>query len=358
MGELQQPDIPKLTETIVTTETPPFSSPESLVFNSDKVVVIGCSKNRQLWQDVGKELSKIDGGEVTVFDTTVKEFANYEIKVQMPVNLRGRHVFILAAPSGKDLHTDLFELFFAIYAAKTASADEITVLVPCMPYARQDRKDEPRTAGSAKVIDMILETLGADRISTIDLHSAQQQLFVDIPWDNVFASHLLLPEIEKVVGEKPITVLSPDAGGLPRADWYSKHLENAIPAAAYKKHPVDKVNVTETLGIMGNVKDRMIIIPDDIGDTFGSMVKAAEAARDEGADEEIIGLVTHGYFDGDALDKLTNSPIKKLFVMDTLELSEEVRNHPKIHVVSSAPLIAEVIKRIQTGESISKDLIQ
>jgi ribose-phosphate pyrophosphokinase len=243
------------------------------------------------------------------------------------------------------------ELIFMIDAAKRSSASEISVIIPYFGYARQDRKEMPRVPISSSVVANMIVNAGADRILTLDIHSEQQQGFVNIPWDNLYGSSSLLPAIqEKNLSD--VVVASPDKGGMTRATGYAKLLGAKGVALVYKQRDIHLNNESEALGMIGEVKGKDVLIVDDMLDTGGTIAHAADYLRKEGA-KSVRVAVTHGLFSGKAIERINNSVIDEVIITDTIFHREEVVKHPKITVVSIAPLLAEAIQRIQTGESIS-----
>jgi len=276
--------------------------------------------------------------------TTIQNFSDGEIWVKFEENVRGVDLFLVQstfAPSD-----NLMELLIMIDAAKRASVKRVTAVIPYYGYARQDRKDQPRVSVTAKLIANLLTRAGADRVIAVDLHSSQIQGFFDIPLDHLYASPVLLRAIKKLKMDN-IAVASPDVGGLRTARSYAKKL-NADLILVDKRRP--EHNQAEIMNIIGDPKDKNIIIVDDMIDTGSTFVKCAEAIKEKGA-LEIIGITVHPVFSGSALDKIENSKaINKLFVTDTIPLP---RNSEKIEIVSVAELLSEAIIRTHDNRSIS-----
>ncbi len=298
----------------------------------------------------------------TIADTLHKElcqpisiFADSEIRVKGIPNLRRRHVFIIQ-PTSPSANDHIMELLFMIDAAKRASANEIIAVIPYFGYSRQDRKEMPRVPISASVVAKMIEHAGADRILTLDIHSEQQEGFVRIPWDNLYGSYSLIPEIKKR-NLKHLVVASPDKGGVVRATAYAGRLEEAEGIAiVYKERDINVNNQSRALGMIGNIKDKNILIVDDIIDTAGTIVSAAEHLKANGA-KSVRVAATHGIFSRDAIDKINNSFIEEVIVTDSVALSDKVKQSKKVSVVSVAPLLSAAVKKIRTGESLSHDLI-
>lgn len=310
------------------------------------VLVTGRS-NPDLAKKIAKYLKK------TLFEP-VSVFADGEIRVKIPPNLRRRHVFIIQ-PTCPPVNDHLMELIFMIDAAKRSSAREVTVVVPYFGYSRQDRKEMPHVPISASVVSTMIMSAGADRVLTVDIHSEQQQGFIKGPWDNLYGSYSLVPAVKKKK-LKDLVVASPDKGGMTRALGYARRLEAEGIAVVYKERDVNVNNKSQALEMIGKVEGKNVILVDDMIDTGGTIVNAARFIKQKGA-KSIRVLTTHGLFSGDALEKLSKSEIDEIIITDTINHSPEVRKNKKITIVSVAPLLGEAIKRIETGESISKDLI-
>lgn len=312
------------------------------VFKSDTIEILTGRSNPQLARDVGDLLA------MTV-DQPVTVFADGESHVRISKNLRRKEVFIIQ-PTSPPVNDSVMELVFMIRAAKRASADEVNVIIPYYGYARQDRKDEPRvTISGADVADM-LDVAGASRILTIDLHAEQMQGVLDKPWDNLYASRVLLPAIQEL-GTDNMVVVSPDVGGTKRAEKFSFLLNGTGDIAIVHKRRAG-ANESQALAVIGDVEGRDVLLVDDIIDTAGTMRNAANLLKDNGA-QRIIVAVTHGLFTSPALERITDSPVDKVFVTDTVSLSDEVRQNEKIVVVTIAPLLKEALVKIHTGDSLS-----
>lgn len=277
-------------------------------------------------------------------ETLIRNFSDGEIWVKFNDNVRGVDLFVLQstfAPAD-----NIMELLMMIDAAKRASAKRVTAVIPYFGYARQDRKDQPRVALTAKLISNMIERSGADRIITIDLHSSQIQGFFDIPMDHLYASPVLIRAIKKL-NLDPIAFAAPDVGGAKTARSYAKRFGGDL-ILVDKRRP--QHNVAEIMHIIGDVKDKNIVIVDDMIDTGTTFVNCAEALMDKGA-SSIHGVCVHPVFSGSALDKIdASAAIKKVFVTDTIPLK---RHSDKIDIVSVAELLAEAIIRTHDNRSIS-----
>ncbi|HZV11848.1 MAG TPA: ribose-phosphate pyrophosphokinase [Candidatus Kapabacteria bacterium] len=288
---------------------------------------------RQIAKEAGTRLSRVD----------IQNFSDGEIWAKYAENVRGVDLFIVQTTNPPA--ENLLELLILIDAAKRASAQSITAVIPYFGYARQDRKDQPRVSITAKLVANLITEAGADRIITMDLHAPQIQGFFDIPFDHLYSSVVL---IKRVLKEKisNLTVASPDVGGLKLARSYAKQL-NAELVFIDKRRPAH--NVAEVMNVVGECKGRNILIVDDLIDTGGTFVNAIYALKKHGA-KKIYGACTHPIFSGNALARLQNSPIEKLFVTDTVPRKMQSN---KIEVISVAKLFAEAILRVHKNKSIS-----
>jgi ribose-phosphate pyrophosphokinase len=294
--------------------------------------------NPKLSQKVAESLG------IRLSDVSIRNFSDGEIWAKYEENVRGVDLFIIQstfAPSD-----NLMELLILIDAAKRASAKRVTAVIPYFGYARQDRKDQPRVAITAKLISNLLVRAGADRIITVDLHSSQIQGFFDIPFDHLYASPVLIKTLNKL-NVSDLTIASPDVGGIKTARSYAKKM-GADLIMVDKRRP--QHNVAEIMHIIGNVKDRNIVIVDDMIDTGNTFVQCAEALKNQGAND-IIGVCVHPVFSGAALDKIESSDaVKAMYITDTIPLRREC---DKIRIVSVADLLAEAIIRTHDSRSIS-----
>jgi ribose-phosphate pyrophosphokinase len=277
-------------------------------------------------------------------EVTIRNFSDGEIWIKFEENVRGVDLFIIQstfAPAD-----NLLELLIMIDAAKRASARRVTAVIPYFGNARQDRKDQPRVSITAKLVANLITRAGADRIITVDLHSSQIQGFFDIPLDHLYASPVLI----KAIGKLKLTdlaIASPDVGGVKTARAYAKRMGGDL-VLVDKRRPAH--NVAEIVSIIGNVKDKNVVIVDDLIDTGSTFVQCAEVLKDSGA-KSINGVCVHPVFSGKALEKIDNSQaIEHLFVTDTIPLKRESK---KIKVVSVAELLAEAIIRTHDNRSIS-----
>lgn len=291
----------------------------------------GLALTKKIVEHLGYELGQVE----------IKRFSDGEIWVKYLENIRGRDVFIVQ--STQPPADNLMELLILIDAANRASANRITAVIPYFGYARQDRKDQPRVAITAKLNANLITVAGADRVITMDLHAAQIQGFFDIPSDHLYASPVfsgLFDEFDDLV------IASPDVGGIKLARSYAKRL-NAGLVLMDKRRP--KHNVAEVMNVIGDVEGKNVLLVDDLIDTGGTFVAAIDALKKNGANK-IYGAVTHALLSGESFERIEKSAIEKLYVTDSIELK---RKCDKIIVRSAYKLFAEAIKRTHENESIS-----
>jgi ribose-phosphate pyrophosphokinase len=278
----------------------------------------------------------------------VVRFADGEAYVQIQENVRGCDVFVLQ-PTCRPVDEHLMELLLMIDALKRASARRITAVIPYFGYARQDRKDKPRSPISSKLVADLLTTAGANRALIVDLHTPQLQGFFNIPVDHLFASPVLVDHFRKL-SLPNLTVVSPDAGGVERARFFAKKVDAAL--AIVDKRRVE-MNVAEIMHVIGDVNGRTCLIIDDLIDTAGTLVKTAEALLEKGA-TEVYAACTHPVLSGPAVERICRSPIKEIVVTDSVPLSEAARALSKIKVLSVSDLLARGIRSIHEETSISE----
>ena len=279
--------------------------------------------------------------------SVLERFSDGEIHFYIDENVRGEDVFIIQSGSA-DASFHLMELFLMIDAFKRASAERITAVMPYYCYARQDWKDRPRVPISARLVADLLEKAGAGRVLTMDLHSPQIQGFFSVPVDNLMASPVLAGHM-RGMGLGDLTVVSPDAGGVGRARVFAKRMEAKL-AIIDKRRPAP--NVAQVLHVIGEVRNQNCIIFDDMVDTAGTLVLSAEALLREGA-KRIFAACTHPVLSGPAVDRIAGSGIEKMFVTNTIPLTDKAKACPKIQVLSVAGLFGEAIRRINEGSSVS-----
>jgi ribose-phosphate pyrophosphokinase len=276
----------------------------------------------------------------------VGSFSDGEVQTEINESVRGMDVFVVQ-PTCPPVNHNLIELLVMLDALKRASAQRITVVIPYYGYARQDRKVLPRTSISARLVANLMTVAGAGRILAMDLHAGQIQGFFDVPVDHLYALPVQLEYLKKINGE--VVVVSPDAGGVERARELGKRL-NASLAIIDKRR--EKANVSKVMHIIGNVEGKTAILLDDMIDTGGTIVQAAEALRDNGA-KAVYACCTHAVLSGNAVRKIADSPIKEMVATNTIPLSAEAKNVTKIKVLDVSPILGEAIKRIHNEESVS-----
>ena len=281
-------------------------------------------------------------------NTNIKNFSDGEIYVEINENIRGNSVFVIQS-TATPANDNLMELLLCIDALKRSSAKNITAVIPYFGYARQDRKVVPRTSISAKLISNLITKAGADRVVTVDLHAGQIQGFFDIPVDNLYATPIFFRHIKKKLKLNNIVCVSPDVGGVARTRGLSKLL-NVNLAIVDKRRPAP--GKSEVMNIIGDVKNKICIMVDDIIDSGGTIVNAAKMLKSKGA-KEIHVYITHGVLSGDAVKKIRNSPIKNLVITDTIDNSKKLKNAKNIEVLSISNLLGEALKRISNSTSVS-----
>ncbi len=309
---------------------------------SGSLMVFTGNANPKLAADVVRRLGKSLGS------ATVGRFSDGEVNVELLENVRGKDVFVLQ-PTCVPTNDNIMELLIMVDALKRASAGRITAAIPYFGYARQDRR--PRSARvpiTAKVVANMLQAAGVQRVLTVDLHADQIQGFFDIPVDNIYAAPVLLDDLEKQKYDN-LMVVSPDVGGVVRARAFAKRLECDL-AIIDKRRP--KANVSEVMNIIGEVEGRTCVIMDDIVDTAGTLCKAAQALKENGA-KRVMAYCTHAVLSGPAISRLNESDLDELVVTDTIPLSDEARACKRIRTVSIGELLADTILRISNEESVS-----
>ncbi|MEW6449418.1 MAG: ribose-phosphate pyrophosphokinase [Pseudomonadota bacterium] len=278
----------------------------------------------------------------------VRRFADMEVFVEIQENVRGSDVFVVQSTSFPT-NDHLMELLIIIDALRRSSASRITAVIPYFGYARQDRKPGPRTPISAKLVANLITTAGADRVMTLDLHAGQIQGFFDIPTDNLYASPLMVRDIKEKFDVGTVTVVSPDVGGVARARGLAKRI-NAPLAIVDKRR--ERAGESEVMNVIGDVQGRACILVDDIVDSGGTLVNAAEALLAQGA-TAVYAYITHGVLSGGAVARITASKLKELVITDSIQPTEAVRVAKNIRVLSIATLIGEAIGRTASEESVS-----
>ncbi len=305
--------------------------------------IISGNSNRPLAESVSAYL------DVPLTKATIRRFADMEIFVEILENVRGEDVFIIQ-PTSFPANDSLMELLVMIDALKRGSARRITAVVPYFGYARQDRKTGPRTPISAKLVANLVETAGADRVLTMDLHAGQIQGFFDIPTDNMFALPVLCDDYKKQISDDDkILVVSPDVGGVVRARALAKRLNSDLAIIDKRR---EKAGISEVMNIIGDPVGRRCVMIDDIVDSGGTLCNAAQALIDAGA-LSVSACITHGVLSGGAVARISSSPLKELIITDSIMATEAIRNSNNIRQITIAPLLAEAIKRIYEEKSVS-----
>jgi len=286
--------------------------------------------------------------ELPLTRASVRRFADEEIFVEILENVRGEDVFLIQSTS-YPANDNLMELLICVDALHRASAKRITAVVPYFGYARQDRKPGPRTPISAKLVANLITVAGADRVLSVDLHAGQIQGFFDIPTDNLFGAPVMSADIQSRFAGRPITVVSPDVGGVVRARSLAKRLNNAPLAIVDKRR--ERAGESEVMNIIGDVSGRFCVLIDDIVDSAGTLCNAAAALKQQGA-TEVVAYVTHGVLSGGAAARVAQSELTELVVTDSI-FSGESQAQDKIRRLTMAPLLAEAIRRIADESSVS-----
>jgi ribose-phosphate pyrophosphokinase len=274
-------------------------------------------------------------------------FPDSEVSFQIDENIRGADVFIVQ-PTSAPVDRHLVELCIMIDAFRRSSASRITAVIPYYGYARQDRKDKPRVPISAKLVANLLSAAGASRVLTMDLHKPQIQGFFDIPVDHLFAAPVIIEYLARL-NMGPITMVSPDAGGAERARAYAKRLDADL-AIVDKRRSED--GTAEVMNVVGDVRGRVCVLADDIIDTAGTMQKAAQALKDNGA-SRVLASAVHGVLSGPAMERIEASPIDRLIITNTIPLAPD-RAGDKVVVLSVARLLSQAIRSIHEETSVSK----
>ena len=278
----------------------------------------------------------------------VRRFADMEVFVEVQENMRGEDVYVLQSTSFP-ANDNLMELLILVDALKRSMARRITAVMPYFGYARQDRRPGPRTPISAKLVANLIERAGVDRVMTVDLHAGQIQGFFDIPTDNLFAAPAMVRDIQERYGLSNLVVVSPDVGGVVRARGLAKRIN--VPIAICDKRR-EKAGEFEVMNVIGDVRGKRAILIDDIVDSGGTLINAANALLEQGA-TEVMAYITHGVLTGGAVAKITSSSLKTLVISDTIQPTEPVKAAGNIRVLPIAPLLAEAIYRTAREESVS-----
>ncbi|MEE9156569.1 MAG: ribose-phosphate pyrophosphokinase [Gemmatimonadota bacterium] len=306
---------------------------------SSEILLLSGTGNRPLAESIARELGGV------LCDVTVEPFADGEIFVRINENVRGRDTFIVQ-PTGPPAE-NIIELLLLIDAAKRASAARVTAVVPYFGYARQDRKDQPRVAIGAKLMANMITHAGADRLVSVDFHQHQVQAFFDIPVDHLYALPVFV-EHYKERDLDPLVVVASDVGAAKMARGYARRLGGEI-AMIDKRRPAP--NVAEVVNVVGDVKGKNCLIPDDMIDTGGTIAEAVKALKTQGAAKVYVNA-THGLLSGSAVSTLAEAPLDEIAVTDTIYLPEQ-KQWPALRILSVAPLLASAIRNIHDNTSVS-----
>ena len=307
----------------------------------DRIQLFTGNANPALSQEIAEHLN------IPLGAANVRQFCDGEIHLQIQENVRGADVFVIQ-PTCKPVERNLMELLLMMQALKLASAERITAVLPYYGYARQDRKDKPRVPISAKLVAGLLETAGADRVLTLDLHAAQIQGFFDIPVDHLYASPVLIEHF-RAQNMPDVTVVSPDAGGVERARAFAKRLNS--PLAIIDKRR-EEANVAEVMNVVGAVEGRHCLLVDDLIDTAGTLVKGTEALLAKGA-ASVTACATHAVLSGPAVERIEASGLKEVVLTNSIPLSDEAKRSGRIKSLSVGHLLAEAIRSIHEETSVS-----
>ncbi|MEE8623272.1 MAG: ribose-phosphate pyrophosphokinase [Alphaproteobacteria bacterium] len=304
--------------------------------------VLACNSNRPLGEAISAYLK------LPLTKATMRRFSDMEVFVEIQENVRGEDVFVLQSTSFPT-NDNLMELLVALDALKRGSARRITAVMPYFGYARQDRKSSPRSPISAKLVANLITTAGADRVLTLDLHSGQIQGFFDIPVDNLYAEPVFAKDLQEKFSNNELMIISPDIGGVLRARGMAKRLHADLAVIDKRR---EQAGVSEVMNIIGEVEDRHCILIDDIVDSAGTLCNAATALMEAKA-KSVAAYVTHGVLSGDAVARVSSSPLEKLVVTDSIMATEAVRVANNVEQLSIAPLMAEAMRRISEETSVS-----
>ena len=312
--------------------------------DTSSILVFTGNANRDLASAICEELN------VPLGKALVGRFSDGELQVEIEENVRRQEVFVIQ-PICAPTADNFMDLLALVDALKRASAASVTAVIPYLGYARQDRR--PRSARvpiTAKVAAQMIGTVGTDRVLTVDLHADQIQGFFDVPLDNVYASPVLLADIWRYYANENLIVVSPDVGGVVRARALAKRLDDADLAIIDKRRP--RPNESTVMNIIGEVKDKVCVLVDDIVDTAGTLCAAASALKNRGA-RKVVAYCTHAVLSGPAIRNIDGSVLDELVVTDTIPLSASAKSCGRIRQLSVAELLAETIRRIAYGESVS-----
>lgn len=297
--------------------------------------------------DIAKKISSRLG--LNLGKATTKKFSNKETNVEIGESVRGEDVYIVQSGCG-EINDNLMELFIMINACKIASASRVTAVIPCFPYSRQDKKEKSRAPITAKLLANLVSVAGADHVITIDLHASQIQGFFNIPVDNLYAEPAITKWIKENIPEwKTSVMVSPDAGGAKRMTAIADRLDIDF-AIIHKER--QRAHQGDSTVLVGNVKDRIAIMVDDLADTCDTIVKGAEKLHEAGANK-IYAILTHGVFAGNAIEKINSSCLEAIVVTNTIPQDIHMSKCPKLQTIDISVMLAEAIRRTHYAESVS-----
>ncbi|MEM6489211.1 MAG: ribose-phosphate pyrophosphokinase [Pseudomonadota bacterium] len=311
--------------------------------------LIAGNANRPLAEGIARRLSAARGTRIAVADARVERFKDGEVFVEIYENVRGEDAFVIQ-PTSSPANDNLMELLIIVDALRRASASRITAVCPYFGYARQDRKTAARTPISAKLVANLMATAGVDRVLTMDLHAGQIQGFFDIPTDNLYAAPVFALDIKaRFAGRDDLMVVSPDVGGVVRARDLARRMDASLSVVDKRRSGAGEV---ESMTVIGDVAGKACVMIDDICDTAGTLVRAAELLKENGA-TEVHAYVSHGVLSDPATSRLTGSALEELVITDTLKPRPDVLTCGKIRVVPMAPLLGQAVLNVSEGTSVS-----
>lgn len=304
--------------------------------------IISGNSNRPLATSVAEFLH------FPITEASIKRFTDNEVFVEILESVRGQDIFVIQSTS-YPANDNLMELLVVMDALKRGSAKTITAVIPYYGYARQDRKTGPRTPISAKLVANLITVAGANRVITVDLHATQVQGFFDIPVDNLYVAPIFSKDILARFGKGKVTMVSPDVGGVTRARSVAKRVDAELAIIDKRR---ERAGVSEVMNVIGDVKDRVCILFDDIVDSGGTLCNAAMALLDKGA-VAVYAYATHGVLSGNGPENIANSHIKELVLTDTIQATDAVKAVPKVRILPIGPTLGEAIHRIGLNQSVS-----
>jgi len=311
--------------------------------DSKRLMVFAGSSSKALGQRIADRLG------IELGDVVLKQFSDGEVYVRFDESIRGADIFLVQSTS-TPVNDSLMELLIMINAAKLASAHRITAVMPWYGYSRQDKKSSPREPITARLVAQLLEAAGVDRVLTMDLHAGQIQGFFDIPVGNLYAQPVFVGDVKKKFPNNgDLMIVSPDVGGVARARELAKRIGCALAIVDKRR---EKAGEIAEMTVIGDVKGQTCIIVDDICDTAGTLVKAADLLIENGA-AEVHAYITHGVLSGPAVDRITKSVMKSLVITDSIEPTAAVKSAHNIRIVPTAPIFAQAILNIWNGTSVS-----